>query len=168
VEVHLPVNEARKAEAFSWPMQSPGSMQKLGEASKLSNLQPGRRYRVELAFIDRRLSLAVEGQLWLSVDLPSPGSREGVARPFQVHADGVRANLHHFCLYRDVHYGQQGKNGVRGKSVQLGVDQYFVLGDNSPNSQDSRFWPEEGRIPRRCLVGSAWLVYGSSPLRRLP
>ena len=35
-------------------------------------------------------------------------------------------------------------------------DQYFMLGDNSENSQDSRFW---GIVPRENIVGRANLVY---------
>jgi hypothetical protein len=68
----------------------------------------------------------------------------------------VRATLHAFRLYRDVHYGQQGKQAVHGKMVRLGVDQYFFLGDNSPHSEDSRFWPDEGRVPWADLIGPVW------------
>jgi signal peptidase I len=75
----------------------------------------------------------------------------------------VQANLRHFRLYRDVHYGQQGSNAVRGKSVHLGMDQYFMLGDNSPNSEDSRFWPDAGRVEAACLVGPVIQVYASKP-----
>ena len=88
-----------------------------------------------------------------------------VCLPFQAQADGVRVSLHGFRLFRDVHYGQQGTSGVRGKSVRLGVYQYFLLGDNSPNSEDSRFWPEQGRIDAGSLVGPAFIVRGSSQER---
>jgi signal peptidase I len=128
-------------------------------------IRPGQRYRVELAFVDRRLSLVVDGKHWLSADLPAVKERAGVDRPFQAHADGVRVSLHGFRLYRDVHYGQQGINGVRGNSVRLGAGQLFLLGDNSPNSEDSRFWPEQGRVEAASLVGAALLVNGSSQQR---
>jgi signal peptidase I len=116
-------------------------------------LRVGQRYRVEMAFVDRRMSVTIDHQLWHEIDLPEAKQRNGVTRPFLIQADGVRATLHSFRLYRDVHYGQQGKQAVRGKMVRLGVDQYFVLGDNSPHSEDSRHWPNEGRVSFADLIG---------------
>ncbi len=107
----------------------------------------------------------MDGQQWLSADLPALKERAGVERPFQAQVDGVCARLHSFRLFRDVHYGQQGTNGVHGKSVRLGADQLFLLGDNSPNSEDSRFWPEQGRVEAASLVGAALLMHGSSQPR---
>ena len=37
-------------------------------------------------------------------------------------------------------------------------DQYFVLGDNRDNSEDSRYW---GFVPRRAIRGRPWVVYYS-------
>jgi signal peptidase I len=105
----------------------------------------------------------VDGQVWLSADLPAAAKRQGVERPFQAQADGVQATLGHFRLYRDVHYGQQGNNAVRGKSVRLDADQYFMLGDNSSNSEDSRYWPDDGRVDRGSLIGPMIYVHGKRP-----
>jgi signal peptidase I len=56
----------------------------------------------------------------------------------------------------------------------LGKDEFFVLGDNSPNSEDCRWWSEQGRankglppyragiVPRDYLVGKALFVYWPS------
>lgn len=49
---------------------------------------------------------------------------------------------------------------------QLGSDEFFVMGDNSPRSQDSRLWPNQVRhAPNRhavggqALIGKAFFIY---------
>lgn len=48
----------------------------------------------------------------------------------------------------------------------LDADEFFMMGDNSPASQDSRLWPNDVRrakhrhaVPRTALVGKAFYVY---------
>jgi signal peptidase I len=42
--------------------------------------------------------------------------------------------------------------------VQVPADQYFVMGDNRDNSQDSRYW---GFLPRHYIKGKALMIYWS-------
>lgn len=46
--------------------------------------------------------------------------------------------------------------GLASEPITLGEDEYFVLGDNRNNSQDSRF-ESVGNIKRSDLIGRAWV-----------
>jgi len=46
--------------------------------------------------------------------------------------------------------------GLADSEIELGKDEYFVLGDNRNNSEDSRF-ANIGVIKKDDLIGSAWL-----------
>ena len=52
----------------------------------------------------------------------------------------------------------RGTFGV-GKPFTIPEGQYFCMGDNRDNSEDSRFW---GTVPRENVVGRAMFVYWSS------
>jgi signal peptidase I len=133
-------------------------------------LAAGRTYRVELAFVDRRLTLAVDGTLpFAPVDRPLLAEERGpVTRPVRLGARGVAVRVRHFRLFRDVHYVEAGRHAVRAP-VRLGAGEYFVLGDNSPNSDDNRFWTDaEGRpvpVPAANLLGKPFVVH--LPSRRV-
>ena len=46
--------------------------------------------------------------------------------------------------------------GLASNAITLGSDEYFVLGDNRNNSQDSRF-ASVGNVQRSDIIGRAWL-----------
>ncbi len=58
----------------------------------------------------------------------------------------------------DEHYGNELMNdpGIAAEPVTLGEDEYFVLGDNRNNSQDSRA-VNVGVIHRKDILGRAWI-----------
>ena len=100
-----------------------------------------------------------------------------------------RLTLSHIGIFRDVHYtarkfansGDFGR-AIEGNPLTLRKDEFFVLGDNSPNSEDGRWWEQAGRgnnnifyrkgiVPRDYLVGKAMLVYwpgGFKPFAKFP
>ena len=54
------------------------------------------------------------------------------------------------------HYYNQGANGQAGEVVHIPENAYYVLGDNSASSHDSRFW---GFVPRRLVIGQAICIF---------
>jgi hypothetical protein len=88
----------------------------------------------------------------------------------------------HLAIYRDIYYtGQRYYGGgvARGSEkggFTLGNNEYFVLGDNSPASYDSRWWTKTGYgnngttytagiVPKEYLLGKAVCVYWPSGFR---
>lgn len=60
------------------------------------------------------------------------------------------------------YYYNRGEYGRQNQEVVVKKNTYFVLGDNSASSRDSRYW---GFVPENNLVGKAFLVYW--PIQRI-
>jgi signal peptidase I len=60
------------------------------------------------------------------------------------------------------HYQNHGPFGDPGEQIVVPQDSYYVLGDNSSNSQDSRFW---GFVPKKNVLGKAFFRWW--PPRRI-
>jgi len=56
----------------------------------------------------------------------------------------------------NIRYENRGEFGDYGKSVTIPSNSYFILGDNSMSSQDSRYW---GFVPRENIIGKAYKIY---------
>ena len=103
--------------------------------------------------------------------------------------------LDHVVLSRDVYYTNDSYgrpngmlHGIPGGITHLGPGEYFVCGDNSPNSSDARYWGpqarlnwdgnvdltrgedlyvQSGRVPERFMLGKAFFVYWPAGYRPL-
>jgi signal peptidase I len=135
---------------------------------------------VEFANVDHQLIFQFGGDK-LTYDLgrsaEDAGERKREAQPqVKIFGSGT-LTLSHIAIFRDIHYTakrsadspEEGR-AIEGNPLTLGKDEFFVLGDNSPNSEDGRWWARagignkglsyrEGIVPRDYLVGKALFVY---------
>jgi len=59
-------------------------------------------------------------------------------------------------IFSTNHYYNQGWYGQAHDAIEVPPDSYYVLGDNSSSSHDSRFW---GFVPKRSLIGQAICIF---------
>ena len=62
----------------------------------------------------------------------------------------------------NIYYYNRGDYGQMNQKIKVPEGSYFVLGDNSGSSKDSRYW---GFVSQELLVGKAQLIYW--PLTRI-
>ena len=143
----------------------------------------GRPVKVAFANVDHRLQFTLNGKN-LIFDGPNLPEQWGYDpnQPYEnfpavaLDGQGGAFSLKHLILYRDIHYTDYIGSEMPGRATahnpldRLGPDEFFVLGDNSPSSNDSRFWNgpgigngskryREGIVPRDYLIGRAFFVY---------
>lgn len=140
---------------------------------------PGWPAAVELGHLDYRVYLKVDGrQIAATSDtdyqpdlnrLRAVG--RGTAVAISLTASDVQLELRDLRIERDVHYTRspQTRRAWAGHPFALAHDEYFVLGDNSPDSHDSREWTivgphlpadtRPGIVPESQIVGPAAFVY---------
>lgn len=115
---------------------------------------------VEFSGIDRQLCLAIDGtEAFEPWELP-----ESVAKskfPSEIASLGdVRGTfgVRELVLSRDVFYTSRYTRHAVGEQYQLGPEEFFMLGDNSSVSSDSRMW-ERAAVPSKLLVGKPFAVH---------
>lgn len=160
-------------------------------------LEPQRPIELVFQNIDYRVSLAIDGQdvLATTTDQYAPdirylrGSPPRPALTPRITAAEMSLELWHVVLYRDEYYTSPTLAnsvfrsrlpgwGTSKHPILLREGEYFMLGDNSPASKDSRLWDavgghladrgedfQLGTVPRDQLVGQAFFVYWPSGLR---
>jgi signal peptidase I len=104
---------------------------------------------VEMARVDERVLVAIEGTLVLSHQMEPPGNdplpHRSACRPFAIGTDAAEVDVSNLRIYRDLYYLHPwGTRQAWEMEQPLGSDEIFVLGDNCPISRDSRNWPREG------------------------
>lgn len=160
--------------------------------------EPGRLIDIAFQNVDYRVSAIIDGREILATtpEQYAPAiaglrqRRSPMSHPPYISAADLELELLHVVLYRDVYYtaptfarsrisAWAGRGwGTAGNPILLREGEYFMLGDNSPASKDSRLWDfvgahlldrgedyQLGTVPEDQLVGRAFFVYWPSGLR---
>ncbi len=125
--------------------------------------------RFEFSMIDHQYLVAMDGAVIGVWKTPPDGAwSASTAEPFRIGASRLGMVIENLRLFRDVYYtqptGVHARWGV-GRPVRLGPDEFFVLGDNSMVSEDSRTWPGGPGVAATFLIGRPLVVH--FPLRQL-
>jgi signal peptidase I len=132
-----------------------GQVEREAEATPLA---PGATVDIALAYADDRARILVDGRAVLAWDDP-------FAPPGAMQSSSVRLGCAHAPVTferpridRDVHYvrASYGHHDPASGPVVVPEGSYFVMGDNSPNSEDGRKW---GFVSEGHLIGRAFMVF---------
>jgi len=59
-------------------------------------------------------------------------------------------------VFRENRYYNKGEYGEPGRAIEVPEGSYYMLGDNSMNSRDSRYW---GFVKRKMILGRAIVIW---------
>ncbi len=157
----------------------------------------GRGVRLELWHVDQSVSLWADGRKICESTYHDELSDEALTAmsgsaiehlpAVTIEVGGGAVTLSQVDLDRDLYYTPQTDRRAiaTAEPVYLAEDRFFCLGDNSPQSEDSRLWPtvnpwivyhtseqsdplKRGMVPRKLLIGKAFFVYWPSAYRLRP
>ncbi len=114
-------------------------------------------FELDFSLFDQQIVIAINGKpLHAPIEYVPTQKRQSLRRPARIGAFGVNCEMTDLKLYRDVYYTTKGEHP--DQVYELADDEFFVLGDNSPVSLDSRVW-ENPAVPRSSLIGKPFVVH---------
>jgi signal peptidase I len=131
----------------------------LASAVRLPRANP-----LRLAFwhADAAVGLAIDGRPLLAREFdiaPEDLPRDGVSSQVSLAAEGAPLKVRRLRLWRDTYYRHGlGDAGFVSSERDVAISRYgyYMLGDNSASSRDSRMW---GEVPLDFIIGKAFVVW---------
>ncbi len=106
-----------------------------------------------VSMIDRQIIVAIGGRTELTAPIERRSeSAVASSSPFAVAAENLNVRIDRLQIWRDV-YVTPPAGPKASTTCKLADDEYFVLGDNSPASLDSRCWTGGAPFNERLLIG---------------
>ena len=146
-----------------------------------TNMQRPGKYNIMFANIDDQLVLWINDTLvpfnrpTSYAPLNNHQATDEDLEPVGIGVRGAKLTVDQLQVLRDVYYiaaddrYASARNGIaenqNGVEFRMDADQFFVLGDNSPQSRDSRLWKtqystdEAHYVERDLLIGKAMFIY---------
>jgi signal peptidase I len=117
-------------------------------------------HQAEVSTIDEQFLCAIDGNQLFPARTFVPGKDTTSGPAFRIAARDMAVTLDRLRIYRDIYYThpRAGPRWACDRPCRLGRAEYFVLGDNSPLSQDSRWWASPA-VPESHFIGKPILIY---------
>lgn len=121
-------------------------------------IESGKEYSIEFSNVDNKITLKLNDSVVFShtynTDLSSFKDYTKFSE-LKFGGENIAAVFKNISIFRDIYYSDAGEWGTL-KPIEIGNNEYFFLGDNSRNSNDSRFWKI---VPESNMVGKAFMVF---------
>ncbi len=136
-----------------------GRLQRNGQSVSMWPTYPlhrNRPQRFAWMLADHQVQLSLNGDVLLRYSFEPTNEKVHaqntsiVAAPLAIGVRAALVTVEKLAVFRDVFYTPGPPGGAT--EYQLGPGEYYLLGDNSPHSEDSRWWIEPG-VSRRNIVG---------------
>jgi hypothetical protein len=143
-----------------------------------SGMQKPGKYRFSFANVDDRLCVWVDDRLVKSLEFDENSKFPPQFRPIRpseqdkspagIAARGARLRVTHLKIERDIYYTPEPQGMQPDHDLFFTLhkyaddeanDEFLMLGDNSPRSNDSRAWQQTHTVARHLLIGKAFFVY---------